>query len=165
MGLHYRRIAVNIHHQARQSVAFAVYETVTIGLRSADQSHGPPHRQRGAQLLQPPPLVDLLPDEGKHPYRNGTDLVMASGQELALPRTHVHHIALGRLALHPVDSPRKDPRMFAAERLLLAAFQEYSRHLGSFINLLYISRHTHASVAAYPTCAPVRLTASQLLNR
>lgn len=115
MGLYHRRIAVNIHDESGQSVAFAVHETITVRHRIPDKPDGPTHPDSGTQPLQPPPGVNLRLHESQYPHRDGTYLIMAPGKELPLPRIDIHHIAFGGLPLHPFDGSRKDPRVATAE--------------------------------------------------
>lgn len=133
------RRAVDVHHQSRQGVAFAVDEAVA-------GRHGVVReRERAAYVVGhgdaavPPRLVDRFAFEREHAHGDRAHLVVALGDEFARAGVDLDKGSFGEigllLGLDVVDGPRENPRMAAQERLLLAAAQvdlRYHLRIGFF---------------------------------
>ena len=108
----------------------------------------------------------------QHTHCDRTDLIVAICQKAAVTCMYCHKVTLSRIALDLSDCSREHPWVESEQRLFPISFKYNLYHIVLFsskingffsvaISLRYISRHTHASVAAYLHCDSERFSASQ----
>ena len=117
VALYDGRRAVDVHHQPRQGIPFAVDEAVA-GRRGVVRE-----RERAAHVVGhgdaavPPRLVDGLPLEREHAHGDRAHLVVALGDEFARTGVDLDEGPFGEigllLGLDVVDGPRENPRVAA----------------------------------------------------
>ena len=127
MALDHGRGAVDVDHEPRQRVAFAVDQAVAGGPGVVREAQRAAHVVGDGHAAVPPSLVDRLALERQHAHGDRADLVVALGDEVARTGEDLDQSALGDLGfllgLDAVDGARKDPGMAPGERLLLALAQ------------------------------------------
>ncbi len=82
-----------------------------------------PDFQRLTDLFSPKRGIHPAFNEGNDPHRNGTNLVMARSEVMAIVRNHPDHIPLFQPFGKVFQRPRKNPWVKPQKGLLLAGFQ------------------------------------------
>ncbi len=83
--LHYGRLPEDVDHKSRELIAFAVDEAVdVVVLRSGGEAKAPAEVEGLVEATRPEGVVDGLVLKGEDAHRDGSDLVVADGDELSV---------------------------------------------------------------------------------
>ena len=123
MSLHDGCLSIHIHHQPRQTVSFAMHQTIgIISLFMSGHSDGASQVVSHSQAVFPIGSVHRFVLEIQHPDGNGTDLPMPHGYKIALGRQHTYHLPFFRLSLYMMDGSGKNPGMETLQTFFFSFF-------------------------------------------
>ena len=121
--------AVDVHHEPRQPVAFAVDEAVAVRVGVVRESERAPYVVGHGDAPVPPGLVDRFLVECKHAHGDRADLIVSQGDEIARAGIYFDQGTFRDFrfvfGLDVVDGARENPRVAAHERFFLAFAQVY----------------------------------------
>ena len=119
MGLHHRRLSIDINDQARKVIALTMYQTIGVILWVIGNTDGETHLQCRRQTGIPERMVDLNVRESQYTDSNRTLLIMSDSDEIALKSDDTYQLAFLNTIVHPLDSPGEHPRMETTQALIL----------------------------------------------
>ena len=120
MSLHDGCLSVAVDHQPGQVVALAMNKPVGVVQRVVGYTDRDTHAEGRCQTALPERFVYLNIPKRKHTHGNGSNLIVAYGDETAVFCQHTHEIAFPDAFIHPEDGPREHPGMKAEQALFLS---------------------------------------------
>ena len=119
VGLHHSRRAVNVDHQARQEIAFAMHQAESIVVGAA-QPESLTHLVCLCKALHKKCGVDFCVVESENTHGDAANLIVSVADEVALVVVNSHQVTFFYV-VHASNCPRENPGVKSLERFLFTS--------------------------------------------